>query len=147
VRAKIGRQTEVCRRSHTHTHTRARAVHTTKPQFYCHNERLVQTPATATVIGNRDGNRRTWTDSEWNMQSSCYSDQTDSNFNSDRTKQNPGARFTKYLTIILQLSYDNAKVMIDLGQTSINKNLTITVRQNYDKTIENLTINKLAVLR
>jgi len=37
--------------------------------------------------------------------------------------------------------------MIDLGQTSINKNLTITVRQNYDKTIENLTINKLAVLR
>ena len=30
----------------------------------------------------------------------------------------PGARFTKYLTIILQLSYDNAEVTIDLRRTS-----------------------------
>jgi len=34
---------------------------------------------------------------------------------SDRS---PGARFTKYLTTILRLSYDNAKVTIDLRQTS-----------------------------
>jgi len=30
----------------------------------------------------------------------------------------PGARFTKYLTAILRLSYDNAKVTIDLRRTS-----------------------------
>jgi len=31
----------------------------------------------------------------------------------------PGARFTKYLTTILRLSYDNAEVTIDLRRTSI----------------------------
>jgi len=30
----------------------------------------------------------------------------------------PGPRFTKYLTTILPLSYDNAKVTIDLRRTS-----------------------------
>jgi len=29
----------------------------------------------------------------------------------------PGARFTKYLTTILRLSYDNAKLTIDLRRT------------------------------
>jgi len=27
---------------------------------------------------------------------------------------NPGARFTRYLTTVLRLSYDNTKVMIDI---------------------------------
>jgi len=35
----------------------------------------------------------------------------------------PRARFTKYLTTILRLSYDNAKVMIDLRQTSHSQNI------------------------
>jgi len=30
----------------------------------------------------------------------------------------PGARLAKYLTIVLRLSYDNAKVTIDLRRTS-----------------------------
>jgi len=34
-----------------------------------------------------------------------------------------GARFTKYLTTILRLSYDNAKVMIDLRRTSNLQNM------------------------
>ena len=34
-----------------------------------------------------------------------------------------GARFTKYLTTILRLSYDNAKVTIDLRQTSNLQNI------------------------
>jgi len=34
-----------------------------------------------------------------------------------------GARFTKYLTTILRLSYDNAKVTIDLRQTSHSQNI------------------------
>ena len=32
--------------------------------------------------------------------------------------KHPGARFTKYLTTIIRLSYDNAKVTIDLRRTS-----------------------------
>jgi len=37
----------------------------------------------------------------------------------------PGTPFTKYLTTILRLSYDNAKVMIDLRRTSnLPKHLT-----------------------
>ena len=35
----------------------------------------------------------------------------------------PGARFTKYLTTILRLSYDNAKVTIDLRRTSNLQNV------------------------
>jgi len=35
-----------------------------------------------------------------------------------QTSQIPGARFTKYLTTILRLSYDNAKVAIDLRRTT-----------------------------
>ena len=35
----------------------------------------------------------------------------------------PAARFTKYLTIILRLSYDNAKVTIDLRRTSNLQNI------------------------
>jgi len=35
----------------------------------------------------------------------------------------PGARFTKYLTTILRLSYDNAKVAIDLRLTSNLQNV------------------------
>ena len=35
----------------------------------------------------------------------------------------PGARFTKYLTTILQLSYDNAKVTINLRRTSNLRNI------------------------
>jgi len=35
----------------------------------------------------------------------------------------PGARFTKYLTTILRLSYDNAKVTIDLRRTSTLRNI------------------------
>jgi len=35
----------------------------------------------------------------------------------------PAARFTKYLTTILRLSYDNAKVTIDLRQTSHSQNI------------------------
>ena len=35
----------------------------------------------------------------------------------------PGARFTKYLTTILRLSYDNAKVTIDLRWTSKVQNI------------------------
>jgi len=31
--------------------------------------------------------------------------------------QHPGARFTKYLTTVLRLSYDNAKLTIDLRRT------------------------------
>ena len=34
-----------------------------------------------------------------------------------------GARFTKYLTTILRLSYDNAKVTIDLRQASNLQNI------------------------
>ena len=34
-----------------------------------------------------------------------------------------GARFTKYLTTILRLSYDNAKVTIDLRRTSNLQNM------------------------
>jgi len=34
-----------------------------------------------------------------------------------------GARFTKYLMTILRLSYDNAKVMIDLRRTSSLQNI------------------------
>jgi len=37
------------------------------------------------------------------------------------TARCPGARFTKYLTTILRLSYDNAIVTIDLRRTSIYK--------------------------
>jgi len=36
---------------------------------------------------------------------------------------NPGARFTKYLATILRLSYDNAKVTIDLRRTSNLQNI------------------------
>ena len=36
---------------------------------------------------------------------------------------NNGAQFTKYLTTILRLSYDNAKVTIDLRQTSNVRNI------------------------
>ena len=39
------------------------------------------------------------------------------------TIQGPGARFTKYLTTILRLSYDNAKVTIDLRRTSNLQNI------------------------
>ena len=35
----------------------------------------------------------------------------------------PGARFTKYLTTVLRLSYDNAKVTIDLRRTSNLQNI------------------------
>jgi len=35
----------------------------------------------------------------------------------------PGARFTKYLTTILRLSYDNAKVTIDLWRTTNLQNI------------------------
>ena len=35
----------------------------------------------------------------------------------------PGTRFTKYLTTILRLSYDNAKVTIDLRRTSNLQNI------------------------
>jgi len=35
----------------------------------------------------------------------------------------PGARFTKYLTTILRLAYDNAKVTIDLRRTSNLQNI------------------------
>jgi len=35
----------------------------------------------------------------------------------------PGVRFTKYLTTILRLSYDNAKVTIDLRRTSNLQNV------------------------
>jgi len=35
----------------------------------------------------------------------------------------PGARFTKYLTTILRLSYDNAEVTIDLRRTSNLRNI------------------------
>jgi len=35
----------------------------------------------------------------------------------------PGARFTKYLTTILRLSYDNAKVTINLRRTSNLQNI------------------------
>jgi len=35
----------------------------------------------------------------------------------------PGARFTKYLTTILRLSYDNAKVTTNLRQTSNLQNI------------------------
>jgi len=39
--------------------------------------------------------------------------------------KSPGARFTKYLMTILRLSYDNAKVTIDLRRTSnLQKRLT-----------------------
>ena len=41
---------------------------------------------------------------------------------SDAT-QEPGARFTKYLTTILRLSYDNGKVTIDLRRTSNLQNI------------------------
>jgi len=34
-----------------------------------------------------------------------------------------GARFTKYLTTILRLSYDNAKVMVNLRRTSNLQNV------------------------
>ena len=36
----------------------------------------------------------------------------------------PGARFTKYLTIVLWLSYDNAKVTIDLRRTYNLQNIS-----------------------
>jgi len=36
-----------------------------------------------------------------------------------------GARFTKYLTIILRLAYDNAKVTIDLRRTSSLQNILL----------------------
>jgi len=39
------------------------------------------------------------------------------------TSERPGARFTKYLTTILRLSYDNAKVTIDLRWTSNLQNI------------------------
>jgi len=39
----------------------------------------------------------------------------------------PGARFTKYLTTILRLSYDNMKVTIDLRRTSNLRNIFNTV--------------------
>jgi len=35
----------------------------------------------------------------------------------------PGARFTKYLTTILRLSYDNAEVTFDLRRTSNLQNI------------------------
>jgi len=38
-------------------------------------------------------------------------------------KQTPGARFTKYLTTILRLSYDNATVTINLRRTSNLQNI------------------------
>ena len=44
-------------------------------------------------------------------------------------RQIPGARFTKYLTTHLRLSYDDAKVMIDLRRASnLPIYLTIIVR-------------------
>jgi len=41
----------------------------------------------------------------------------------DSQVQRPGAQFTKYLTTILRLSYDNAKVTIDLRRTSNLQNI------------------------
>jgi len=41
----------------------------------------------------------------------------------------PGARFTKYLTAILRLSYDNAKVTIDLRRTSNLQNVLRRTRR------------------
>ena len=40
-----------------------------------------------------------------------------------RRKYRSGVRFTKYLTTILRLSYDNAKVTIDLRRTSNLQNI------------------------
>jgi len=40
-----------------------------------------------------------------------------------RSDREPGARFTKYLTTILRLSYNNAEVTIDLRQTSNVQNI------------------------
>ena len=42
--------------------------------------------------------------------------------------QGPGARFTKYLTTILRLPYDNAKLTIDLRRTSNLSNIRKTQR-------------------
>jgi len=39
-------------------------------------------------------------------------------YSTQRASTDSGARFTKYLTTILLLSYDNAKVTIDLRRTS-----------------------------
>jgi len=39
------------------------------------------------------------------------------------SREKPGARFTKYLTTILRLSYDDAKVTIDLRRTSNLQNI------------------------
>jgi len=43
--------------------------------------------------------------------------------NRDVCRAGPGARFTKYLTTLLRLSYDNAKVTIDLRRTSNLQNI------------------------
>jgi len=42
-----------------------------------------------------------------------------------QTFREPGARFTKYLTTILRLSYDNAKVTIALRRTSNLQNILL----------------------
>ena len=39
----------------------------------------------------------------------------------DQHTDRPGARFTKYLTTILRLSYDNVKVTVELWRTLIYK--------------------------
>jgi len=44
---------------------------------------------------------------------------------------NAGARFTKYLTTILRLSYDNAKVTIDLRRTSNLQNILYEGRKAF----------------
>ena len=41
----------------------------------------------------------------------------------DKIYTRSGARFTKYLTTILRLSYDNGKVTIDLRRTSNLQNI------------------------
>jgi len=52
-----------------------------------------------------------------------------------------GVRFTKLLAIILQLSYDNAEVTINLRQRLIDKTSYDYRKIAYDKTLKYLMIN------
>ena len=47
----------------------------------------------------------------------------------------PGARFTKYLTAILRLSYDNAEVTIDLRRTYNLSNILRRTQRSFLHTI------------
>ena len=130
----FGGQTRVDRENYGGAHWR-HLVNTTERSVYAGDAALCQITLTNCWLFN-------------DLDDVCYV--------SERIQNNcykPEARFTKYLKTILRLSYDNAKVTIDLRRTSNLQNISRERKAflGYDFTCsvvrssETVFVNKLAI--